>query len=258
MQQRENNEIDLVHLFKAIWQRAIGILFVSLVCGALAFGGTLALISPKYSAAATMYVNNSSFSFGSTSFSISSGELSAANTLVGVYSEILKSRTTLEQVIEESKVPYSYTALRDMISVGSTSGSGIFTVTVESESPTEAELIANTVAKILPDRIADIVDGASVRIVDYAIVPAHRSSPNYVKNTVLGLLAGFMLSAGLVAVKDILSGQDGAVISSSDDLKACYPDIPVLATIPDMRKVSKKGYGYSSYYAADPEKKGGK
>ena len=37
-------------------------------------------------------------------------------------------------------------------------------------------------------------------------------------------------------------------IRSVDDLKDMYPDIPVLALIPDMRISGKKGYYYSSYY----------
>ena len=244
----QRDEIDLVQLFKALWKHALAILVVTLVGGVVAFLATLTMITPKYTATATMYVNNSSFSFGNTSFSISSGELSAANTLVDVYSEILKSRTTLEEVIAEAEIPYKYTTLSDMVSVNDVSGTGIFSVSVESESPMEAELIANTIAKVLPDRIADIVDGASVRIVDYAIVPAHRSSPSYVKNTAIGLLIGFLLSAGLVAMKDILVTQADTVIRSSDELKALFPDIPILAAIPDMHKVGKKGYYYSSYY----------
>ena len=242
------NEIDLVQMFKAIWEHILGIIFVTLIGGVIAFAFTSLFISPKYTATATMYVNNSSFSFGSTSFSISSGELSAANTLVDVYSEILKSRTTLEEVISEADLPYTHDELREMIMVQDVTGTGIFSVSVESPSPMEAEKIANTVAKVLPDRIADIVDGASVRIVDNAIVPAHRSSPDYIKNTAIGLLLGFLLSAGLVAMKDILVTQADTVIRSSDELKALYPDIPILAAIPDMRKAGKKGYYYSSYY----------
>lgn len=256
MQNNNTNkdEIDLAQVAKSLWSNAIPIAFVSLVGAIIAFVVTLLLISPKYSATATMYVNNTSFSFGNASFSISSGELNAANALVGVYTDILNSRTTLEKVIEESGVSYSYQSLAKMIYVESTGGSGIFSVRVESPSPMEAELIANTIAKILPDRISEIVDGASVRIVDYAIVPAHRSSPSFVKNTVVGLIAGFLICAGIISVRSILLSQKDAVIQSADDLKKYFPDIPVLSVIPDMSKASKKGYYYSDYYSENKPK----
>ncbi len=247
---KENDEIeiDLLALFKVLWSKALVLVLTALIAGAATFAVTAFLIKPKYEATAAMYVNNSSFSFGSTSFSISSSELTASNSLVATYIFILESRTTLEDVIAAANLPYDYEELSDMITTEAVTGTAAFNVTVESESPVEAELIANTIAKLLPDRIAEIVDGSSVRIVDYAIVPAHRSSPSFVKNTALGVLLGLCLSAAVVTMKYIVNEQTNDVITSADDLKALYPDIPVLALIPDMRLSNKKGYYYSSYY----------
>lgn len=253
---KENDEIeiDLLALFKVLWSKALVLALTALIAGAATFAVTAFLIKPKYEATAAMYVNNSSFSFGSTSFSISSSELTASNSLVATYIFILESRTTLEDVIAAANLPYDYEELSDMITTEAVTGTAAFNVTVESESPVEAELIANTIAKLLPDRIAEIVDGSSVRIVDYAIVPAHRSSPSFVKNTALGVLLGLFLSAAVVTVKYIVNEQTNDVITSADDLKALYPDIPVLALIPDMRLSNKKGYYYSSYYGGKEDK----
>lgn len=255
---RENEEIeiDLIQLFKVLWRKALVIILSAAIFGAATFAVTLFLIKPKYEATASMYVNNSSFSFGSTSFSISSSELTASTSLVSTYIFILESRTTLEDVIAEAKLPYDYEELSDMIETQAITGTAAFNVTVRSESPIEAELIANTFAKILPDRIAEIVDGSSVRIVDYAIVPAHRASPSFTVNTIVGVLLGGFISAVVVAVKYMVGEQADEIIESADDLKALYPDIPVLALIPDMRLSEKKGYYYSSYYGTGS--KGGK
>lgn len=245
---KEYDEIDLLALCKVLWSKALVLILTSLIAGSVAFGVTAFFIKPKYEATAAMYVNNSSFSFGSTNFSISSSELTASNSLVTTYIFILESRTTLEDVIATADLPYNYEELSRMITAQAVSGTAAFNVTVRSESPLEAELIANTIAKLLPDRIAEIVDGSSVRIVDYAIVPAHRASPSFAKNTVLGVLLGFAVSAAIVTVKYIVNEQTNEIITSADDLKALYPDIPVLALIPDMRLSEKKGYYYSSYY----------
>ena len=241
-------EIDLLELFRALWKRALAIILVAVIVGTAAFAVTLFFVSPKYKATASMYVNNSSFSFGSTSFSISPSELSASNSLVSTYIFILESRTTLEDVIAKAGLSYNYEELSGMITTEALSGTAAFTVTVESESPAEAELIANTIAQLLPDRIAEIVDGSSVRIVDYAIIPAHRSSPNYIKNTAIGVLLGGFLAAGIVTVRFINDESRYEVIHSADELREIYPDITVMALIPDMRLSEKKGYYYSSYY----------
>jgi len=256
---KKNNdeiEIDLLELFRALWKKALVIILVAVLAASAVFAYTLFMISPAYDATASIYVNNSSFSFGSTSFSISSSELSASNSLVSTYIYILESRTTLEDVISKAGLPYNYEQLSKMITTKAITGTAAFDVTVRSSSPTEAEHIANTIAQVLPERIAEIVDGSSVRIVDYAIVPAHRAAPSYTKNTMIGFLAGAVLAAGFVTVRFLIDEQNDMVIHSTDELRELYPDIKVLAMIPDMRLSEKKGYYYSSYYG--DKKKGGK
>lgn len=246
--QKKEIELDLFQVVNILWQKALIIILAATIFGAASFTGTFFFISPKYKATTSMYVNNSSFSFGATSFSITSSELSASNTLVSTYIYILESRTTLEEVISEAGLSYTYEDLEKMIDARAVSDTAAFDVTVESENPVEAELIANTIAKILPDRIAEIVDGSSVRIVDYAIIPAHRSSPSYIKNTLIGALIGGILCSAVVLAVFVTSEKRNVDIRSVDDLKDMYPDIPVLALIPDMRISGKKGYYYSSYY----------
>ena len=241
-------EIDLLKLFKVLWRRALIIILVAMLAASAAFAATLLLITPTYKATASFYVNNSSISIGSMNYSISAGELSASTSLVNTYIYILKSRTTLEDVIEKAQVPYTFDELSKMITTKAVTNTAAFGVTVTSESPTEAEHIANTIATVLPERITEIVDGSNVRIVDYAIVPAHRAGPSYSKNTIIGFLAGAVLAAAFFTVRFIVDEQNDIVIHSSDELKELYPDIKILALIPDMRLSEKKGYYYSSYY----------
>lgn len=252
--QKKEIELDLFQVVNILWQKALIIILAATIFGAASFAGTFFFISPKYKATTSMYVNNSSFSFGATSFSITSSELSASNTLVSTYIYILESRTTLEEVISEAGLSYTYEDLEKMIDARAVSDTAAFDVTVESENPVEAELIANTIAKILPDRIAEIVDGSSVRIVDYAIIPAHRSSPSYIKNTLIGAVIGGILCSAVVLAMFVTSEKRNDDIRSVDDLKDMYPDIPVLALIPDMRISGKKGYYYSSYYGEGGDK----
>ena len=228
---------------------------MALLAASAAFAVTLFFIEPTYQATASFYVNNSSISIGSMNYSISAGELSASSTLVNTYIYILKSRTTLEDVIEKGDLPYTYVQLNNMITTKTVANTAAFDVTVTSGSPTESEHIANTIATVLPERITEIVDGSSVRIVDYAIVPAHRAGPSYTKNLMIGFLVGAVLAAGIITVRFLIDEQNDVVIHSSDELRELYPDIKVLALIPDMRLSEKKGYYYSSYYG--DQKKGG-
>lgn len=251
-------EIDLIALIRHLWKNALLIALVALLFGSATFGVTAFLMKPRYQATASMYVNNSSFSLGATDFSISTGDLSASNSLVSVYQYILESRTTMEEVIQASNLTYSPDDVLEMISTNSIDKTGAFEVTVTSTNPAEVELIANSIAKVLPERIAEIVDGTSVRIVDYAIIPSRRSGPNVVKNTVIGVLLGGILSAVFAAVKFLMNDTSKEMIQTVDDLREMYPDVMVLATIPDMRLNEKKNGYYSTYYAREesPRKEG--
>lgn len=258
MNYMEEDTIDLLELAKALWKNILAIALVAVLFGSAAFGCTAFLIEPKYQATASLYVNNSSFSLGNTSFSISNAELSASNSLVSVYIYILNSRTTMEDVIKEADLTYTPEELSEMVSAKGINSTGAFEVTVTSTSPSEAELIANTIAKLLPDRIAEIVDGSSVRIVDYAIIPSHRSGPSMVKNTAIGILAGGFLAGAVVTIRFLMDDKSKLMIKSADELREMYPDIPVLAMIPDMRVSEKKNGYYSSYYGQTGKKGGQK
>ena len=177
MEKKEQTGIDLLRLLNAYWHRLWMIVIAAIVCGGLGFSYAAFILEPTYKAEALMYVNNSSISVGSTSFSISPSELSAAQSLVDTYVVILKTRTTLEKVIEKADLKYTYEQLSKMISSGSISNTEVFNIDVTSNDPAEAELIANTIAKVLPERISGIVDGSSVRIVDYAVKPSAKAGP---------------------------------------------------------------------------------
>ena len=105
-------------------------------------------------------------------------------------------------------------------------------------------MIARSIAKILPDRVADVIEGSAVRIVRNAEVPTAPSSPNLSKNILIGAAIGLILSCLYVMLQFIL---DDRIREASTLLKENY-SYPVLAVIPDLAQESK-GYYYNSYSA---------
>ena len=192
----EEMEIDLLRLIQALWRKAWAIVLVAAIFGSCFLAGTAMFIKPKYKANALMYVNSSNISLGGAKVSISQAELSAAQTLVDTYIVILNTRMTLEDVIEQSGVSYTYEELieSEMIQAAAVNGTEVFSVEVTSTDPKEAELLANTIARVLPEKIASIVEGSSARIVDYAVVPAKKASPSLTKNALIGAILGIVLA----------------------------------------------------------------
>lgn len=234
-------EIDLLSMLGTLLKKW-WIMALSAVLGVAIVGGySYLFIVPRYQSSILLYVNNSSISIGSTSVSISSGELSAAKTLVDTYCVILSARLTLEDVIEKAELDYSYEELKSMIRAGSENNTEVFRVTVTSTDPEESCKIANTIAAVLPEKIADVVDGSSVKIVDMAVVPAARSSPSYSRYAAIGMLLGIVISAAGILLCTYLND----TISSSDWIVESFKEeCPVISVIP---KDGSKGKKYGKY-----------
>lgn len=234
-------EIDLLKLARALWRRAWAIMLAAVIFGGAALTYTAIFVTPLYKAEALMYVNSSNISVGGAKVSISQGELTAAQSLIKTYAVILTTRTTLNDVIEQSGVSYTYEELKGMISAQSVNSTEVFSITVTSPSPREAEMLANTIARILPEKIAAIVEGSSARIVDYAVEPAKKASPSLSKNALIGAMLGFVLACGIVVIMELTDEQ----IHDSDYLIQTY-DIPVLAVIPDLLSATSTNDYYQS------------
>lgn len=237
----ETNEtvIDLQRLIGAVFNKIWLIALAAVLSAVVAFLGTFYLVTPQYQASAMFYVNNSNFSLGDASLSISSSDISASKNLVNSYIVILKTRETLNDVIDYSGVDLTYGQLSEMISASSVSSTEIFRVTVTSPDPEEAAKIVNAIEEILPKRIKNIIEGTSAKVVDSAVVPVSPSSPSYMDNTIIGFLIGFAAVVVMIILKEVF---DTKIRTEEDISTVCSH--PVLAAVPDMAVSGKNGYYY--------------
>ncbi len=236
---KEYYTIDLLHIVKSLWRRAWVIAIAAVLAASIGFIYSKFFIVPTYSSSIMLYVNNAASS-DNNHFSVSSSQLSASQSLVETYKQILNNRTTMERIAKASNVFYSYEEFSDMITADSANGTEIMRVTVESTDPYEAAKIANCVAEVLPQRIAEVINGATMEVVDSAIVNLQKVSPSIFKYTAIGIFLGTLLSA-LVLV--ILAIKDD-VIHESDYVMQTY-NYPILAKIPDLlEQDSQKRYAY--------------
>lgn len=239
---KQYDEISLAKIGKAIWHKFWVVLLAAFILGAGVFVYSAYFIAPMYESEATMYVNNNDIDIGSTSVSISSGELMARQKLVDTYIVILKSRTTLNKVKSELGLDYSYGRLKNMISASSVNNTEIFSIRVKSDDPEEAMKIANSAAGVLKDNISQIVDGSSARIIDYAVINNNKVSPSVARNTVFGFLIGAVIACIII----IIRAMTDTIIRDEEYLSETY-NLPILAAIPDLLHMQEKSEQYSSY-----------
>lgn len=233
--------VDLMHILKTLWHRAWIIVLSSVIAAVAGFCLAAFVITPQYSSSVMLYVNNSSFSLGNTSFSITSSEITAAQSLVKTYGELLNNRTTLERVAEKAGVPYSYQDLSGMVVAYPSNDTEIMKVTVTTNNPDESAAIANSIAEVLPIRIAEIIDGASMEVVDYAVPEGNKVSPSITKYTAIGLMIGFLISVIAVVIAAICDD----TIHGEEYILQTY-EYPILAKVPNLLSSGTKRYEYYS------------
>ena len=239
MNKRERSkeyEIDLIELIKAVFRKWWVVLAAVIAGMIVLFLYTRFFVTPLYKSSVSFYVNNGQRGDDK----ISTSDISASQSLVETYIVILKHGNTLDEVIRDTKIDYTLTQLAKKVSCAAINDTEVFQVTVTDPSPETATRIAKSIAKILPTKVSDVIDGSTVRIVRDADVPVNPSSPNLLINLLIGALAGILLSVIYLTLQFLL---DDRIRDAARVLQSNY-DYPVLAAIPDLLKESK-GYYYS-------------
>ena len=120
--------------------------------------------------------------------------------LIGTYSQIITSRTVLSQVIYNLKLKTTAEKKKKNISTSSVEDTEIIKITVNSPKRKEAAKIADEVATVFSKEVQDIYNLENVTIIDKAEVATSPYNINYVKDNIIYLMIGIVLSFGVVFV----------------------------------------------------------
>lgn len=233
----EYREISLKELFLCIWEKLWIIVLSTLIFGVVAYFVTIYLITPQYQSYVTMYVNNKTEATGS----LTSSDVSAAKSLVDTYITIIESNSVIDEVVKQAGINITADQVRKTISAKSINNTEVFQVSVTGTSAQNNAIIANLIADIAPEKISEIVEGSSVKIIDRAQVSYIPVSPNMTKNVLVASMLGFILS-GLIIV---LVHMFDTTIRSEDDIKN-FSTLPILSIFSDFNQASSNNrYSYS-------------
>ena len=243
---KEHYTVDIFHIMRSLWRRAWVIVLVGILVAGMAFSYASFVVDETFSSSIMLYVNNTSSSKTNNNFNISASEISAAQELVKTYTEILNSRTTLEAVIEEANIPqYTYRGLASVIKAEPANETEIMRVTVTTRDPEESSDIANAIAVVLPERISEIIDGASVEIVESAVPNYSKVAPNITRYTIIGFFIGVVIAAAVLVITAMMDD----TIHDEEYVIQIY-ECPILAKVPDLLDSGNKRRRYGYYYQA--------
>lgn len=229
----------LMHLLKHLWI----ILLVGVVAGALGFAGTKLFVKPTYRCSFTAYVNNKQAATNTDILTVS--DVNAAKQLVLTYSKIFKSNTILSSADETMDLNLDVKQLKKMVGTEIQNETEIIQVFVIAKSPEEAYKITSAIAGVSPKIMSDIVEGSSMKIVEYPQLPDSIYKPNYRTYTLVSFAIGALLTAAVLIVLYLKND----TVTDEEELESKFT-VPVLGVIPDVNSTSngKSGYYYNYYY----------
>ena len=162
-------------------------------------------------------------------------ELNINEKLVTTYSQIIKSRRVLEQVINNLKLKTTSKELAEDINVTAVTDTSIIKVSVSDKNNKNAVLIANEVAEVFKKEVSNIYNLENVSIVDNAIIEEKPYNIILLKELLIAGFAGIIISCGVLFIIYYFDN----TIKTKTDIEDTL-GLPVLTEIPTAKKLAKK------------------
>ena len=216
-------EIDLRDFFDLIKKRFIIIIISIIFFCASGFLFLKFINIPKYRSSASIVLTSNS----GTNATITTNDVTINKNLIQTYSEIVKSRKVIEDVINNLGIRLAYEDLVKTIEVTSVSNTEIIKISVINTNKEVASTIANAVADSFTKEVSEIYNVANVRILDRANVPENPYNVNYIKTEIIMFIAGLMVAILIIFMIYYFDN----TIKSAEQVEAKL-GLPILGRIP--------------------------
>lgn len=231
-------EIDIAQLLKNLWSNKLEIFLILLLFIIIGVIYTVQFVNPLYTSSTTLVLagTNSSTTNRNTDTSITTTDMTLNSKLVSTYSEIVKSKKILRQVISNLDIDVDKETLEKNITVNAVKNTELIEITVTDENKYIAAQIANEIAEVFISTVKDIYNIENVHVIDRAEIEEEPSNINHKRDIILFAGIGLIVATLYVSLASVLD----TTIKSAEEIETVYK-LPVLASIPVCVEGSKKG-----------------
>ena len=232
-------ELDLKELFMIFWNRKLEIILITLITIAIGVIYSYFFIVPQYSATTTLVLVQQSSVDQNGEGSITQADLTINSKLVSTYSELVKSKAVLREVVESLGVEgLKEDNIRNNITVQSRKDTEIIEITVKNLDPNLAAQISNKIAEVFSEKVVEIYSISNIYILDRAEPNENPCNINHVKDIVIFAFIGIVISAVFVLVANMLD----TTIKTEQDIEKTT-GLLVLSSIPNYEVETKRKRG---------------
>ena len=232
-------EVDFKELFEIFWNKKLQIILIIIIFGILGAIYSKYFVIPEYESSTTLVLAKSDESEEKTTTtenSITTTDVTLNSKLVSTYSELVKSKNVLRQVISNLNIDIEEDDLRKNVKVTSVEDTELIEITVTNQNPEYTEKIANEIAKVFTEKVSEIYNINNVYVVDEAEVSSEPSNINHIKDIVIFMFVGVIIAVIYVLIVNMFD----TTIKTTEDIEKGFK-LPVLASIPTYNLEDKKG-----------------
>ena len=221
-------EIDLKDLFE-YFKGKISWIIISIAI-ALVIGNIYTMFTrvPYYKSSTSLVLVSE---HGSDNSTYNTSEQQLNKNLVSTYSEIIKSKMVLNTVISNLGLNYTATELQNNIMVSSVSNTEVIRISVSDADSNLAAQIADETANVFVQEVNKFYKLNNVTVLDKSEVAVKPYNVNYVKDNIIYLLVGLIISCGVIFIFFYFD----TTIKTSDEIEKKL-GLTVIGTVPKVGK----------------------
>lgn len=242
------DEISIKDLVFLLLRRIWWIIGAAVIFGLGAFLISDYMIPNKYQSNVSMYVRNKE---GQEQQGINNNDLSVSKSLVSTYIVILNNDAVMDQVGErllEQHTPEELSgyfsvkngrianeSLKSAFSMAAVNNTEVLKITATTTNAALSAELCNIMADVAPEVLIRVVGAGSVEKIGEAKIYDAPVSPNVMKNTAIGVLAGVLLAGLVIFLIDFFDN----TVRNTEDLRKRF-NKPILAEIRSIGSKAKK------------------
>ncbi len=219
-------ELDLKQLFKIFASRKIYMILITIIFILLGIVYTLTMVKPRYKSSTKLILAKTETT-SENGKEITSSELTLNQKLISTYSEIVKTKSVLRQVIDNLDLDLTEETLEKSISIKLKNDTDMIEITITNDNPENAAIIANEVAKVFSAKVAEVYNINNIKVMDKAEVDNSPYNINHPKDVAIFALVGIVVAVIYAIVANMLD----TTIKSNEDIEKNIK-LTVLAEIP--------------------------
>ena len=219
-------EIDLKEIFIMFWNRRVQLLLIVAAFFIIGFVYTMGFVTPEYTSSTTLVLAQINAEKATTD-AITASDITLNSKLVSTYSELIKSKKVLREVISNLGINVKEETLRNGITVNAVKDTELIKITITNDNAEVSAKVANEIAKVFEKQVAEIYNINNVHVVDEAEVATATSNINHTKDILMFIAIGIVFAVAYVFILNMLD----TTIKSVEEVEKLL-DLPVIASIP--------------------------